>query len=164
MREVIDAALFMGMHCDDEPIRLACKAFFVERLDGSVLMSQEQVGRCDALVWTYGRADQDAYYPFMDNLHTVLRIDRPAYTEDDVRTALDEPALKDLPMPERLLMGMVLATGSVLRTPNPRLAARTDLPVRPLPAAGETAFPAPLERMYGESLALRVPTDFLEER
>lgn len=154
----IDSTLFMGMHAEDEAIRVACKNFFVERFGGDgVVMSLEQVGRCDALVWRYGRAQQDAYYPFMDVLHTDMSIERIAYREQDVKTALSAPALADLDLDARLTLGMVLAGGGELVTVDLRLATRRGLPVR-TPAAGpERAFPAHLEELYQRSLVLRVP-------
>lgn len=97
----IDATAFMGMHSEDDAVRVAAKAFFADRLAagdaGAVVMSWEQVGRCDDLVWGYERGVQDEYYPFMDVLHTDLAVDRVPYTEDDVRRAFTEPALDGLP-------------------------------------------------------------------
>jgi hypothetical protein len=154
---VIDASLFMSLNSSDERIRLAGKGFFVERLNGSAVMSLEQVGRCDALIWGgYSRAQQDAYYPFMDNLHTDMKIDRIGYDEQDVRLALDSPALADLPLTRRLTVAMVLNRGGLLYTFDPLLVGRADLPLGELPDQDDPRFPEPLERMYQESLVLLV--------
>lgn len=152
---VVDASAFLGMHSSDDAVRRSCKAFFALRLDRPLVMSLEEVGRCDDAVWRFPRAVQDAYYPFMDNLHTDARIERVSYEEDDVRTALDHPALAGLLMAERLLLGLVLRLGAVLHTANDRLLTRR-LPVRPILEA-DAGFPDGLERLYRESLALRVP-------
>jgi hypothetical protein len=152
----VDASLFMGMHAADESVRLACKGFFVEHLSTSVVMSLEQVGACDALVWRYSRAEQDDYYPFMDALHTDRAIHRVGYEERDLRTAMSSAVLSDLDLAARLTLGMVLARGGKLVSVNPRLLERAELPVRPPRAAGETRFPGGLERLYERSLALRV--------
>jgi uncharacterized protein DUF6190 len=152
----VDASLFMGMHADDDAVRRACKGFFVERLAASVVMSLEQVGACDALVWRYSRAEQDDYYPFMDALHTDMAIHRVGYDERDLATAMDTGALAGLCLTDRLTLGMVLSREGELVTVNPRLLERDDLPVRPPRAAGETRFPAGLERLYERSLTLRV--------
>src|SRR5918997_493068 len=101
---VIDASVFMGMHSRHEALRLSCKMFFAQRLDHRLVMSLEDVGRCDNLVWRFPRDTQDAYYPFMDNLHTNAEIHRVGYNEDDVRIALESPQLADLFMHERLLL------------------------------------------------------------
>lgn len=159
-----DAALFLGMNSADDRLRRACKAFFADRLHGRVVMSQEQVGRCDDTIWRFDRALQDAYYPFMDNLHTVMDIARPPYDEDDVRRGLDGEPPRTLPVHERLLLGMVLNRHGRLHSASARLlehGARGGLPVAaPAPVSGpEPVFPEPLEKLYQQSLALRIPVD-----
>lgn len=161
-RVFIDATLFMGMHSSDQAVRRTCKQFFATRLGDSVTMSWEQVGRCDDLVWGYSRAVQDAYYPFMDNLHTDMRIDRVGYSEEDTRRAFTAAELAGLPTHERLLLAQVLTHSGVLYTASPRLAGRTDLPVAAVPVADtEDTFPSPLERLYQDSLVLTVASHSL---
>lgn len=170
----IDATLFMGMHSEDDAVRVAAKAFFAGRLAagtaGRVVMSWEQVGRCDDLVWAYERGVQDEYYPFMDVLHTDLAIDRIAYDEADVRRAFTTPGLDGLPTHERLLLAQVIGRGGTLHTASPRLLGAAGhpagpaagLPVVPIagagaPApAGEPSFPPYLEDLYRRSLVLTV--------
>ncbi|MBD0712161.1 MULTISPECIES: DUF6190 family protein [unclassified Streptomyces] len=171
----VDATLFMGMHSRDQAVRIGCKAFFADRLAageaGRVLMSWEQVGRCDDLVWGCDRHTQDEYYPFMDVLHTDLTIDRVPYDEDDVRRAFTAPELEGLPAHERLLLAQVIGRGGTLHTASPRLVkAAAGLPVvavgpraaseaaTPLP---EPAFPAYLEDLYQRSLVLTVVSENL---
>ncbi|WP_328302458.1 DUF6190 family protein [Streptomyces sp. NBC_00435] len=158
-----DAALFLGMNSADEDVRRACKAFFVDRLDGRLVMSLEQVGRCDDIIWGFSRELQDAYYPFMDNLHTVMDIRRLGYDEGDIQRAGDPELPRTLPMHERLLLGMVLGRQGLLRTASPRLTATTGLalPVAAAADGPEARFPEPLERLYQQSLALRVPAESL---
>ncbi|MBV9139641.1 MAG: hypothetical protein JO115_01740 [Pseudonocardiales bacterium] len=152
----VDAALFLGMHSTDESMRIACKSFFAARLSDHVVMSWEQVGRCDDLVWRFPRAVQDAYYPFMDNLHTDMRIERRGYDAADLRVGL-LAELDGLAMHERLLAGMVLNRNGMLWSVSPRLLAHASLPVRAPKADVELLFPDALERLYRTSLALRVP-------
>ncbi|WP_181793486.1 DUF6190 family protein [Streptomyces sp. WELS2] len=166
-REVfVDAALFLGMHSQDDGLRVACKAFFVTRLDTRVVMNLEQVGRCDDVIWSYSRELQDLYYPFMDQLHTVMDISRQGYDRADVGPALSDPDLSDqLPFTDRLLIAMVVNRKGLLHTVGPRAAAFGELPVRAVGAwpadVPEPAFPEPLERLYRASLALRLPPDRL---
>ncbi|MFC8495398.1 DUF6190 family protein [Streptomyces sp. NPDC057235] len=167
----VDAALFMGMHSADGAVRTAAKAFFADRLAagdaGRVLMSWEQVGRCDDLVWGYDRKTQDEYYPFMDVLHTDLAVERIGYEEADVRRAFTAPELDGLPTHERLLLAQVANRGGTLHTASPRLLRTAGLPVAPLVPAGapspdrEPAFPAYLEDLYQRSLVLTVDSDAL---
>ncbi|MER6096213.1 DUF6190 family protein [Streptomyces sp. NPDC001728] len=156
----IDATLFMGMHSEDDAVRVGAKAFFAGRLAagdaGRVVMSWEQVGRCDDLVWGYERGLQDEYYPFMDVLHTDLAIDRVPYDEDDVRRAFTTPELDGLPAHERLLLAQVIGRGGVLHTASPRLLKAAGLPVVPIGTAAEPSFPAYLEDLYQRSLVLTV--------
>ncbi|MCX2185253.1 hypothetical protein KV205_32790 [Streptomyces sp. SKN60] len=159
----IDADLFLGMNSADDDVRIACKAFFVERLGGRVTMSLEQVGRCDDVIWGYSRELQDLYYPFMDHLHTVMDISREGYEPADAQLALAEdsglPAR--LPFTDRLLLAQVIHRKGLLHTAGPRLGAFGGLPVRTVAArpagAPEPSFPEPLERLYRTSLALRLP-------
>ncbi|MEU7481824.1 DUF6190 family protein [Lentzea sp. NPDC042327] len=158
---MIDASLFMGMHSTDDTIRLRCKSFFAQRMADRVSMSLEHVGFCDNLVWSHPRAEQDAYYPFMDVLHTDMRIDRIGYEETDLKFALDRAWPPDLPWHERLLLAMATRLGATVHTASSRLTARTDLPAAVVSVwntAEESTvdFPQPLERLYEESLALRV--------
>ncbi|SCD96448.1 DUF6190 family protein [Streptomyces sp. DvalAA-19] len=164
--DFIDATLFMAMHAKDDTLRAAAKSFFVERLAagaaGRVVMSWEQVGRCDDLVWGYGRAEQDDYYPFMDVLHTDLAIDRIGYGEADARRAFTAPEWAGLPAHERLLLAQVVGHGGTLHTASSRLARLTGPSVATVVATAapgpveEPTFPAPLERLYQRSLVLRV--------
>ncbi|MGW1073690.1 DUF6190 family protein [Streptomyces sp. NPDC002537] len=157
----VDAALFLGMNSADEATRIACKSFFATRLHGRVTMSLEQVGRCDDLVWRFPRELQDAYYPFMDHLHTDMDIRRLGYTREDLDTGLGTPGTAGLPTHERLLAGMVLHRGGVLHTVSPGLLARTGLPVLPPEPGPEVPFPDGLEKLYRDSLALRIAPGLL---
>ena len=153
---LIDGALFLGMHHCDNAIRRACKAFFVSHLHTSVTMSLEQVGFCDDVVWGYPRETQDAYYPFMDVLHTDMRITRTPYTEADLAVATGDPALEGLPLAQRLTAAMALRHGATLHTADPVLLGLSGLPVRKVaPAQTDAEFPPHLEKLYVTSLVLR---------
>jgi hypothetical protein len=157
-KEFVDASSFLGMNSADEQERLICMRFFAARLDSSLGISAEQVGICDDTVWGFGRQQQDDYYPFMDNLHSVLRFERLPYTDADLAAALSSD-YPDLPVVERLTLAMVSNRSATLFTLNPRLLALPDAPVcHPVAGAGRDAsFPERLERLYQASLVLRVP-------
>ncbi|MGW1073365.1 DUF6190 family protein [Streptomyces sp. NPDC002537] len=154
----LDASLFMGMHSTDPSVRAACTAFFVSHLDRPVVMTYEEVGRCDDFVWHLPREVQDAYYPFMDVLHSLMPISRRAYSETDLAAAVRPSAgAAGLRTRDRLLLASVLGTGGRLVTVNPRLTALTGLgpSVRePEPAAERGVFPAELDQLYERSLVL----------
>lgn len=157
----IDSALFLGMNSTDEAVRIACKGFFVRHVDRPLTMSLEQVGHCDDVIWGFSRKLQDAYYPFMDSLHTVMTIERSGYEEQDLRRAIGDQLPEGLPTRERLLLGMVLNRRGMLHTVNSRLLAHPGMPVREPDPVGEhePLFPEYLERLYQTSLALRVQLD-----
>jgi hypothetical protein len=158
--EFVDATVFLGMNSTDGNARLACASFFATRLGSRVAMSLEQVGRCDHVVWGYPRRHQDAYYPFMDNLQTDLRFDRLAYQEQDVAAAHSDP--RPVSAADRLVLAMVANRGGTPYTLNPRLLSLPDAPVRPcVQPAERVRFPARLEALYQESLALRVDVALL---
>jgi hypothetical protein len=156
----VDASAFLGMHSTDPRVRASCAAFFGSRGELPVVMTYEEIGRCDDTVWAYPRETQDAYYPFMDVLHTVLPVRRRAYTERDLAALAELPAAASSLTPrERLLLAAVSAAGGELVTVNPRLLPlRADgLPVRrPADAAGPPDFPECLGGLYRRSLVLEV--------
>jgi hypothetical protein len=163
---LIDAALFMGMHSAEDRVRTACKNFFVRGLAARrpLAMSLEQVGLCDDLIWRQPRAMQDAYYPFMDNLHSELRIVRFGFRQGDVRTALEAAPLRGLSIGDALLLAPALHRGGRLHTVSPRLAGRPGTgPFLDSPPDGpEESFPPRLEQLYRESLTLRVDLAHLD--
>lgn len=158
MTEYVDASVFLGMHSMDEKTRVACKNYFVRRLNNEVGMSFEQVGKCDDVVWGLSRKEQDVYYPFMDNLHTIMRIKRVAYDEKDVEEAMKNPSLQDLSITDKLTIGMVIARNGKLCTTNPSLLARKDFPVYFPELSEELSFSQPLEELYQKSLEVRICT------
>ena len=117
------------------------------------------VGKCDDVVWRFPRSVQDAYYPFMDNLHTDMTFERFGYSDEDVRAALDTAASASPSVAERLVLVVALNRNAVLYTVNPRLMGHAGQSVRTPPICGEASFPDGLERLYHASLALRVPSE-----
>ncbi|ARZ66273.1 DUF6190 family protein [Streptomyces sp. HU2014] len=154
----LDASLFMGMHSTDPSLRAAATAFFAAHLERPVVMTYEEVGRCDDYVWRFPREVQDAYYPFMDVLHSLMPIRRRAYDADVLAALPGLPSqAEELRPRDRLLLASVVAAGGELVTLNPRLTALTGLglPVRtPGPAADRGIFPADLDKLYEQSLVL----------
>ncbi|MEU5418653.1 DUF6190 family protein [Streptomyces sp. NPDC001407] len=152
----VDASLFMGMHSTDASVRAACTAFFASHLDRPVVMTYEEVGRCDDYVWHAPREVQDDYYPFMDVLHSLMPISRRAYTDAGLAAAAALPA-DGLRVRDRLLLASVVTAGGQLVTVNPRLTALTGLgpSVRePEPATARGVFPDELDKLYERSLVL----------
>ena len=126
------------------------------RYDAGVVMSWEQIGRCDDIVWSYARDIQDAYYPFMDVLHSTMPFHRAPYGADDLELALRDRRLAGLPPHEALTVAMAANRGTRLVTLSARLHERPALPVlRPCDAPAAD-FPAPLATLYAASLRLRL--------
>ena len=155
--ELIDSSLFLGMHSISEEIRVACKNYFIERLQSRVCISLEHVGSCDEIIWGYSRELQDAYYPFMDTLHTVMKMQKFSYQEEELRIALNDPNLKALSMYDRLLIALAKSRHKTVFTVNQKLLNQGDLPVSRPPLSAEKSFPNTLEQLYQRSLKLRIP-------
>ena len=152
----IDASLFLGMQAKDDGVRRSCKAFFVQHFDGEVFMSLEQVGLCDDVIWRHPRMAQDAYYPFMDLLQSVMRIRRLPYEAGDV----DESQALSLEVPvlDRLMLGQVRARRGVLHSARHAVLRGHGVPVvaPAVETPAEPAFPEALEGLYRTSLELRL--------
>lgn len=163
VRELIDSSLFLGMNSSNETTRIACKNFFVDRLktQTTIAMSLEHIGGCDRVVWMYSREVQDAYYPFMDNLHTVMQMIRLPYQENDIKVALHDSQLQDTPMYNRLLIAYAKNRNQVLFTVDKRLSIGKHLSVCHPHFKSEQQFPNFLEELYQKSLALRIPDSLL---
>ncbi|MDO8598759.1 MAG: DUF6190 family protein [bacterium] len=154
MKEFIDATVFMGMHSTDEERRVACKNFFVERMEKTIFMSYENVGKCDDIVWSFDRETQDAYYPFMDRLHTAMDVQRIPYDE---RTLERRASLSDLSVLQQLTLALSRAHAGRLRTFDGDLLRRDlDDVSAPHGSKIEKEFSSDLEKWYRESLQLRV--------
>jgi len=117
----IDAGVFLGMHHEDDRIRKRSLAFFRSHFARQVRMNFEQIGICDAIVWRQSRQAQDLYYPFMDRLHSEMRILREGYAFREINLALDRRELRGLRPEQALLAGQALHREGVLFTHDPAL-------------------------------------------
>lgn len=152
MKEFIDATIFMGMHHENDNVRISCKNFFVTRYKKTIYISLENVGRCDDVVWKFSRKQQDAYFPFMDELYTLMDIRRVPYQKKDIEKMKINYGL---PLLETLTLSQ--SSGGNLFTINKKILNK-NLKNIFLPEKAETEFkfPASLEKLYRESLILRL--------
>lgn len=150
----IDATVFLGMHHEHDSTRESSLAFFRDHFGRGVQMNFEQIGICDAIIWRQSREVQDLYYPFMDRLHSEMRIHREGYRFEELGLALEHPELRTLGSAQALLAAQVLHRQGVLFTHDPVLR---DLPcLRSQLGAfdgsvGRAAFPAELQDLYRTS-------------
>ncbi len=154
---MIDATVFMGMHHQNADIRAKSLGFFTRRYDSQVRMSFSQVGVCDAIIWKKPRALQDVYYPFMDVLHSDMKILRAGYSDAALTRAASSPELAGLPAEKRLQAAQVLEADCLFYTHDrdyqncaalkPHLAAFDA-------ASAANVFPEGLQRLYDASLDL----------
>jgi hypothetical protein len=154
--EFFDASVFLGMNSDNDSARIACKNFFASRLQGRVYTSFEQVGACDDVIWRYTRYQQDIYYPFMDLLHSIARIERQPCTNDELARVADPSWGNDLEASDRLLISKVAQSNGCLYSLRSRFRSRDEVAVITPSATQELAFPDPLESLYRASLNLRL--------
>ena len=155
-KEFIDATVFMGMHSKHEETRIACKNFFVQRTNHLIYMSFENVGKCDDLVWPFDRITQDVYYPFMDRLHTFMRIKRLPYSTKELHL-LPKPIFPSLNPFQKLTLLMVIAHKGKLYTFDKKLLSlELSFISKPALSKRELSFKNELEKYYSPSLALRL--------
>ncbi len=164
MLEFVDASLFMGMHCTDASLRIACKNFFVDRFYGTLAMSDDQAGYCDRIIWRYPREIQDIYYPFMDRLRTDMDIQGVEYIEADLEEVQKLDELSTLKLSQKLTIAMAIARSGKLYTIDPALhqaklflTGSQEIPVDQPISGVEKPFPdAIIETSYQDSLALKI--------
>jgi hypothetical protein len=108
--------------------------------------------------------EPDAYYPFMDNLHTLLRIRRIGFTRDDLTRALRDPQLRPLPLQQACTLSQVMNYHGRLHTHDPLLWQNAALQpwLAPPPLLPAQPFLAPLDSLYQDSL--RLTLDLQESR
>ena len=119
----VDASVFLGMHHEDESIRMQSLSFFRSQFPTKVQMNYEQIGICDAVIWLHTSEVQTLYYPFMDRLHSVMRIERRGYTFPEINLALSHPELVGFRPEQALLVGQVLYHNAKLATHDTQLRA-----------------------------------------
>lgn len=157
MKEFIDTSIFMGLHSKDEQTRLACKNFFIKKMNSTIYFSLENVGKCDDMVWQFDRETQDAYYPFMDRLHTVMDIQRTPYDTEDIDVYQKDFSGSPLTILQKLTCSMVLAKHGTLYTFDKELYGLKNVSVQePEIVTQEDVFPGDLEQWYQKSLVLCV--------
>jgi hypothetical protein len=153
---IVDATVFLGMHHRDDLIRQRSLGFFRSYFDGQVRMNYEQVGICDAVIWQQSREIQDLYYPFMDRLHSDMKIVREGYSKRELELVVSHPELGGLRPEQALLAAQVLAREGVLATHDPglrRLACVQSQLWDFESAAPHAAFPPEMQALYETSRA-----------
>jgi hypothetical protein len=152
----VDATVFLGMHHQDPQIRRRSLGFFHGHYTQQVWMNFEQIGICDAVIWQQRREIQDAYYPFMDRLHSDMQIIREGHHTRELELALGHPELKRLRPEQALLAAQVLAREGALVSHDPELRRLPCLRSRQwdfTSAPPDAAFPADLQALYEASCA-----------
>ena len=152
----VDAGVFLGMHHQDGELRQRSLAFFRALYLQPVWMNYEQVGICDAVIWRQPRAVQDLYYPFMDRLHSDMRLLREGYRRRELELALATPALAELRPEQAVLAAQIVERDAVLATHDPRLRGLPQLRGRLwdfATADSSATFPPVLEALYVASCA-----------
>lgn len=157
MKEFIDYTIFMGMHSTKEQVRIASKNFLIQRMKQDLYMSLENVGKCDDIVWQFDRKVQDAYYPFMDRLHTLMNIQRLSYTHKDIKKYENKIFPQEWSTPQKLTLSMALSHNGILYTFDERiLSSGLEFVRKPDMVKQELQFKKSLELWYHKSLKLRV--------
>lgn len=155
MKEFIDSSVFLGMHSTDEGIRITCKNFFVKRINSQIFMSFETIGECDDIIWSFSRIYQDSYYPFMDRLHTIMKIKRIPFSLSEVRLLIKDETLKS--KKEGLNLAQSIVNKGFYYTFDTKLLSSSIKNIKKLPFENrELPFTKDLENFYQSSLLLRI--------
>lgn len=160
MKPVIDASIFLGMNHEDIKIRRSCVQVIAYNFYTGLEINLEQIGLCDKVIWQRSREEQDAYYPFMDYLHTVMEFDRVPYVNEAYQIAAIDHRLNHLPMTKALIASHVLIGERVLYTLDndlKKLSILSDkiLPIS-LPSSTGLEFSETLRCLYESSLQLKL--------
>ena len=153
MKTYIDNTLFLGMHHQNDALRIACKNFFIKNFDNTLYLTLEEVGLCDDIIWSYSREEQDTYYPFMDRLHTEANITRIPYSHEALKKYNVDSQLSPR---HTMLLGEVAAQGGTLLTIDPLLADTNNSQTLTPTGQQELPFSEELEKAYQFSLQLRI--------
>ena len=155
MNEFIDASVFLGMHSEEENIRIKCKNFFVKRMKKEIIMSFETIGECDHIIWGFSRLHQNSYYPFMDRLHTIMKIKRIPYGLKEVNLMSIDKNLQNYK--PGLNLALSITHRGVFYTLNQKLISSSIDNIKTIPDEEvELMFPKDLEKYYEESLILKL--------
>lgn len=154
----IDATFFLGMHDINESRRLCSLQFFIQHLEEELYMNLEQVGLCDDVIWGRQREEQDAYYPFMDNLHSVMAIRRIGYRYEDLMAAINDSRFAGLSLQQACTLAQVCNCNGLLATHDPLLKSDPRFQSLLTHRVDDNAdvFPPQLESLYQQSVALKL--------
>jgi len=154
----IDSSTFLGMHSTDKKTRIECVNFFVSYYQSTIYMSLEQVGLCDDVIWGNSRILQDAYYPFMDRLHTEMVIKRIECNYDDIALVMNNDDLRSLSAPKAMLAAQVINANGILYTQDHALIELKSLDGRIAKFSGEKKldFNMSLNKFYIQSEILSI--------
>lgn len=149
----VDASVFLGMHHQDNHLRRSALAFFASYYRRGVRMNFEQVGICDAIIWQQPRDVQDAYYPFMDRLHSDMAILREGYGRQELELYARDPQMSGLRSDQGLLALQVICNGATLYTLDPVLRHLPTLRdhLGDFASLDAVALPKTLQSLYGPS-------------
>lgn len=152
--QFVDADVFLGMHSPDEDTRIACKNLFVHHFEDGLRMLLEDVGICDDVLWNESREVQDAYYPFMDVLHSTMPIQRMTFSESAFAALEDVP--RELTWHERLSLATLEGEDAKLYTLSTEMRNASPRAISVDTFRGdERSFPEGLEGLYQTSLVFR---------
>ncbi len=152
----IDASAFLSMHSSNKVQSQNAASFFAALFYHKIYMSLEQVGLCDDIIWAFPRKQQDEYYPFMDRLHSDMKIVRIPYDFQDVERAQQDETLGVFSPMQAMVLSQVMNHHGCLYSANEELLNNKAIKniVRPLPDSIDQTFNAPLQNYYEKSLML----------
>lgn len=159
----VDASAFLSMHSSNKALARNAVSLFATLYSHEVYMSLEQVGLCDDIIWAFPRKQQDEYYPFMDRLHSDMRIVRIPYSFQDLERAQQDKTLASFSAMQSMVLSQVMNHKGCLYSANDVLLNSKALEniIRPLPHTTDQVFNASLQNYYEKSLVLALHNENL---
>ena len=156
----IDASVFLGMHSDDDIVRVKCKNFFIANSDKTLLMSLEQVGIVDDVIWNYSHKIQASYYPFLDYVQTEWSFKRLRYEAADFYSSkkIESKVL----LSDKLLMAMAKRYNAPLASLKKHMQKGSTELLKDSKQQENCFKNKNLEKMYIDSLVVKIKKSDLE--
>ena len=155
----IDSSVFLGMNSTDEITRISCKNFFIENVHAEILISFEQIGNCDNIIWSFAFELQSLYYPFMDLFHTEIPVKRLPFTENTFSYLSKNHSID---FSQRLNVAFAQERDTIIYSNHLELIDQFENVFRIPISLNEHKFSNQLEKCYQKSLNLRINTNLLK--
>ncbi|MEM6268111.1 MAG: DUF6190 family protein [Bacteroidota bacterium] len=96
-RIAIDAELFLKLHAKEEGLRKVAKQFFAAHWKHPLIISYDEIGRIDDVIWNLSADDQAVYFQFMDHFFSnscCKRVASHGFPISKLPDTISQPAIQ----------------------------------------------------------------------